>query len=91
MEFLHDPIPRKGSDSTNQPTKYTVQTAEKDNCSRKPANGNGNQSYIFFTVKLKLFEAAVQSFEKSLDTAKELNDEDAQTAITKALDDVREK
>ena len=38
-----------------------------------------------------MFEAAVQSFEKSLETAKELDDEDAQIAITKALDDVREK
>ena len=38
-----------------------------------------------------MFEAAIESFEKSLETAKDLNDEDAQVAITKALDDVREK
>ena len=38
-----------------------------------------------------MFEAAVQSFEKSLATAELLKDDDAQVAINKALDDVREK
>ena len=46
---------------------------------------------MFFSVKLELFEAAVNSFEKSLETAKKLNDRDAEVAITKALEDVQEK
>ena len=62
-----------------------------ENCSSTISNLMQSMLCYLFSVKLGDYDQALDSFNKSLDLAKSLNDEAAENAITKAIADVKSK